>query len=108
MIIESKETIIFNEKEHEAFDLVMRVSSELVKNTKNPSLYKLATEVYDKVAKMWGYEEDILQPFKVTLTDEIHAIITNCPKLEDEKNNCKQNCPLWQACQDYWNGNTIE
>lgn len=58
MIIELKETLVFSERERAAFDLVMRISSELANKANNPNLRQLGLDIYDKVATLWGYEDE--------------------------------------------------
>ena len=57
MKIIKKETLEFSERETEAMNLVCEMCEDLQRKATDPRLEKLAKEVHEKVAELWGWEE---------------------------------------------------
>lgn len=58
MKIIKKEILEFSEHETNAMWLVMEICTGLDREATDPDLRKLANEIYNKVAELWGYEEE--------------------------------------------------
>ena len=57
MKIIKKEILEFSEREANALNLTMEICAGLIREANDPNLKKLAQEVYDKIAELWGWEE---------------------------------------------------
>lgn len=46
---------------------------------------------------------------KITITDEIEKVITNCPYYDKQTpEDCENHCPLIGVCVEYWTGDSSE
>lgn len=57
MIITKKEILEFSPRETDALNLVTEICLGLVREASNPDLKKLAEETYEKLEKLWEWEE---------------------------------------------------
>lgn len=57
MQIIKKEILEFSERETDALKLVMNICAGLMREATDPELERLANEVYEKLAELWGWEE---------------------------------------------------
>lgn len=57
MKIAKKEILEFSERETDALNLTMEICTGLTREANDPDLKKLAEEIYEKVAELWGWEE---------------------------------------------------
>lgn len=57
MTIVKKESIVFSEKEREAFGMVLKICNGLLGEASDPNIIQLARKIYDDVATIWEYED---------------------------------------------------
>jgi hypothetical protein len=57
MQIIKKEILEFNERETEALRLITEMCLGIERESENPAIRQLASEVFEKLSELWGYEE---------------------------------------------------
>ena len=57
MNIVKKEILEFSEKETDALQLVTEMCLDIERESESPVIRQLASEVFEKLSELWGYEE---------------------------------------------------